>query len=374
MAGIYIHIPFCKQACNYCNFYFTTSPKLKNDFVDALIKEIELQKYFFDNEIVESIYFGGGTPSHIDAADLMKIADAIFKHFNCNISEFTIEANPDDLTSKKITELLHLKSVGLNRFSIGVQSFVEDDLRFMSRAHSVEEATAAIKRTQDAGFDLITLDLIYGTPTLSNEQWLSNLAKTKEIGVPHFSSYALTVEENTSLYQKIKKQKLPAINEEKAGEQFDLLMQFAAQNHYEHYEISNFALQGKRAIHNSNYWKGKHYLGLGPSAHSFKHQERSWNLPDLKNYILSLSQGKLNQEKETLNHIQRANEFIMTSLRTIEGLPLNHELTKTFKPQVLKNLEKVKLDYYKLLNETITLTNSGKHFADAVALALWLED
>lgn len=374
MAGIYIHIPFCKQACNYCNFYFTTSPRLKKDFVSALMREIELQKDFFENEVIESIYFGGGTPSHIEVADLMKIAESVHKHFNCNISEFTIEANPDDLTSTKIADLLFLKSVGLNRLSIGVQSFVEADLRYMNRAHSAEEANDAIKRTQDAGFDFITIDLIYGTPTLHNEQWLQNLEKTKEIGVAHFSCYAITVEENTSLYQKIKKQKLEAVNEEKASEQFDLLMEFAAFNQYEHYEISNFAMPGKRAIHNSNYWKGKQYLGLGPSAHSFKKNARYWNLPDLKNYLSNIAQGKLYRQMEQLNHVQIANEFIFTSLRTIEGLPLNHELIQPFKPQLLNSLERVKCNYYTFLNETIVLTNAGKHFADAIALELWLEE
>lgn len=373
MAGIYIHIPFCKQACSYCNFYFTTSPKLKGDFVEALLREIELQKHFFSGEEIETIYFGGGTPTRLGANDLLRISESIFKNFSCNISEFTIEANPDDLTERKLKELSALREFGFNRFSIGVQSFSEEDLRYMNRAHSAQEALSSIKRTQDFGFELLTIDLIYGTPTLQDSQWLKNLEIVKNLQVPHFSSYALTVEDGTSLAQKIKKQKSLPIDEEKATAQFDILMNFAAENNFEHYEISNYAKPGKKAVHNTNYWLGKSYLGLGPSAHSFKDLERSWNKPNLRAYISNLKNGLLSNESENLTPIQHANEYIMTSLRTALGLDLNNSLVQKFRISLVEKLQAVNAEFYSFDKEIITLTNKGKHFADAVALALWLE-
>lgn len=373
MAGIYIHIPFCKQACSYCNFYFTTSPKLKSDFTDAILQEIALQKHFFNGEKVETIYFGGGTPTRLATNDLIRISEAIFKSFSCNISEFTIEANPDDLTQKKLRELSTLKHFGLNRFSIGVQSFFEDDLRYMNRAHSAQEALNSIKRTQDFGFELLTIDLIYGTPTLQDSQWIKNLEIMNSLQVPHFSSYALTVEEGTNLSQKIKKKKSLPVDEEKASIQFDMLMKFAAGKNFEHYEISNFAKQGKRAIHNSNYWLGKSYLGLGPAAHSFKNLERSWNKPNLRAYISNLKNGLLNNEYEKLSQVQHANEYIMTALRTATGLNLNHILICDFKQTLIEKLQTVNPEFYFLNNDIVILKNKGKHFADAIALAIWLE-
>ncbi|MBX2903800.1 MAG: radical SAM family heme chaperone HemW [Chitinophagales bacterium] len=374
MAGIYIHIPFCKQACNYCNFYFTTSPRLREAFVQALLREIEYRKDFLEGEKVETIYFGGGTPTHLPVNDLLAITESIFKHFSCSISEFTIEANPDDLTADKLKNIAQLKQLGLNRFSIGVQSFFDADLHYMHRAHSAAEAKDAIKRTQDAGFELITLDLIYGTPTLGHAEWAKNLETVAALQVPHFSSYALTVEENTSLFQKIKKKRLLPVDEEKAAVQFDMLMQFAAQNNFEHYEISNFAKPGKQAIHNSNYWKGKHYIGFGPSAHSFKRYERSWNAANLKTYIEQLAKGELNLEFEQLSPIQHANELVMTALRTSQGLDLNCETIAPYKAFILAQLEQVNSAFFCFEEDTIKLTQSGKHFADSVALGLWIEE
>lgn len=342
--------------------------------MQALLQEIKLQKDFFEGKTVETIYFGGGTPTRLDTEDLFKITETIFNTFPCNISEFTLEANPDDLTQKKLNELYALKEFGLNRFSIGVQSFFEEDLRYMNRAHTVNEAIHSIKRTQDAGFDLLTIDLIYGTPTLSNEQWLKNLGTVIELGVPHFSSYALTVEEGTTLFQKIKKKKALPVEEEKAATQFDLLMRFAAENDFEHYEISNYAKAGKQAIHNTNYWLGKSYLGLGPSAHSFRNLERSWNISNLPAYIKRLKSGVLHNETENLSQVQHANEYIMTSLRISTGLHLKHELLFPFRKELLQKLTAVNPDFYNLSNEVITLTQKGKHFADGVALQLWLEE
>jgi oxygen-independent coproporphyrinogen-3 oxidase len=374
MAGIYIHIPFCKQACSYCNFYFTTSLRLKDHFIEALLNEIEMRKSFFNTEAVETIYIGGGTPSLLGVDDLKKITEAIHKNFICRVKEFTIEANPDDLSSKDMKRFSEMKKWGLNRFSIGVQSFFDNDLRYMNRAHSAQDAINSVIIAQDAGFDSITIDLIYGTPTLENDQWLKNLEITKRLGIAHFSAYALTVEEDTPLFQKIKRNQLKPVSEEKVTTQFDLLMTFAMQNDFAHYEISNFARPGHHAVHNSNYWKGKPYLGLGPSAHSYKNGIRAWNTDHLTHYIRSIEKNELPVKQEELSAIQMANEFMMTSLRTSEGLHLDDEKIIAFKQEVLRQLPTVNPDFFIFQNNRIVLTPRGKHFADAIALNLWLEE
>ena len=291
MAGIYIHIPFCKQACHYCNFHFTTSLLYKTDLVNALQKEMDLQKHFFENEKVETIYFGGGSPSLLETDEVKRLIDAAFEHFKIdNLKEVTLEANPDDLSEKKIKEL---KTSMVNRFSKGVQSFFDEDLIWMNRSHNAQQAERAVKAGQDAGFENITLDLIYGTPTLSNENWKQNLQKAIALQVPHISAYGLTVEEKTPLHKLILQHKKENVDENKSAEQMMLLIETLTAKGFDHYEISNFAKPNCYAVHNTNYWLGKKYLGIGPSAHSFNGKFRQSNVSNNQKYIEGIKNNEL---------------------------------------------------------------------------------
>jgi oxygen-independent coproporphyrinogen-3 oxidase len=374
LAGIYIHIPFCKQACNYCNFYFSTSLGNKDRYIDALLHEIELSKDYLQGEPIETLYFGGGTPSHLPVNDLLMIVkklDSVFG-FN-NLEEFTLEANPDDLTSEKLKELKKLQQLGLNRFSIGIQSFFDEDLKYMNRAHNSEEALAAVKSVQDSGFEDITIDLIYGTPTMDDERWHRNLETAFSLSVQHISSYALTVEPQTNLERKIKKGVRLPVNEQHSAKQFDVLMTEMKRNGYEQYEISNFAKREKYARHNTSYWLGKKYLGLGPSAHSYNGVARRWNVANNINYITSLEKGVLNFEEELLTEHQRINERIMTGLRTMWGVNLR-EFARDKMDIIMTNLKAVDTNCYQLHADVLTLTHDGKFFADAIAAQLFLEE
>ena len=374
MAGVYIHIPFCRQACHYCNFYFTTSTGNKDKFIAALLREIELSKDYLQGEPIETIYFGGGTPSLLSADELLSVVRKLEKHYDLTgLEEFTLEANPDDLNAEKIKELKTLQNVGLNRFSIGVQSFFDEDLKYMNRAHNSEEALTSIKKVQDAGFENITIDLIYGTPGMDDERWHKNLQTVFELGIPHISSYALTVEPKTNLDRRIRKGESKPVSEEQAASQFNILMHEMKKAGYEQYEISNFAKPGKYAIHNSNYWSGKKYLGLGPSAHSYNKTSRKWNVANNINYITAITNGIIPAEEEILTQAQQINERIMTSLRTIWGLDLG-----VFDKQVA---DWIKLDigvldasHYILKDEVLTLTNAGRLFADAIAASLFVTE
>jgi oxygen-independent coproporphyrinogen-3 oxidase len=373
MAGIYIHVPFCKQACHYCNFYFSTSLTNKDAFVKALLLEIELSKDYLAGDTIETIYFGGGTPSLLSADEIKNIVYKIQNiHQFSHLREFTLEANPDDLDAQKVTELSALKEIGLNRFSIGVQSFFDEDLKYMNRAHTSGEATAAIKRTQDAGFENITLDLIYGTPTMNDAHWLQNLNTAFTFNIPHISSYALTVEAKTTLENRIKKGKSAVVDEEQASRQFDILIHEMNRQNYDQYEISNFAKDGNYAIHNTSYWQQKKYLGLGPSAHSYNGNSRRWNVANNLTYIKSVSESKIPFEEEQLTSEQQANEYIMTSLRTMWGLDLKQFSVGSFQLSVLESLKTIDADFYVLENDIITLTQKGKHFADRIASDLFL--
>lgn len=373
MAGIYIHIPFCKQACNYCNFYFSVSTKNKEKFITALLKELELTKDYLAGEPIETIYFGGGTPSLLLIDDWLLIIDKLQSVYNlCALQEFTIEANPDDLSPEKIKELRSLQQFGLNRFSIGIQSFFDEDLKYMNRAHNSTEALASVKRVQDAGFENITIDLIYGTPTMNDEHWLRNLDTAFSLNVPHISSYALTVEPKTNLYQKIKKMKALPVNEAQSAAQFRLLMQQMKAHGYEQYEISNFAKPGKHAIHNSNYWFGKKYLGLGPSAHSYNKVSRRWNVANNINYISSIERNRLPYEEEILTPAQIVNEQIMTGLRTKWGVKID-SWQLAVGSEIQNNLKQIDPAHYMYKDGTLTLTEEGKFFADAIAAALFID-
>lgn len=374
MAGIYIHIPFCKQACNYCNFYFSTSLGNKDKFLDSLHREIDLTKDFFGGDKIETLYFGGGTPSQLEINELERLLQHLHQvHDLSELREFTIETNPDDLTVEKVKGLKTMEQYGLNRFSIGVQSFFDDDLKYMNRAHDAKEALSSIQRVQDAGFKNITMDLIYGTPTLSDEHWLKNLETAFALQVPHISSYALTVEPKTALENKIKKGVRQPVNEEQSARQFQLLMEHMRNNGFEQYEISNFARNEKYAIHNSNYWNGKRYLGLGPSAHSYDGHARSWNVANNIAYIAALEKGERSLDLEVLTTVQVVNEKIMTGLRTKWGVSLA-ECPSGVVREIEKSLEQINKAHYIYDKGVLRLTDEGKLFADAIAAELFLEE
>jgi oxygen-independent coproporphyrinogen-3 oxidase len=375
MAGIYIHIPYCKKACYYCNFHFSTSLKGRNDFVAALLKEMELQKEYLQQEPVQTIYFGGGTPSLLSEDELMAIFEKLFLTFSIEPdAEITLEANPDDISPANTK---HWKKTGVNRLSIGVQSFFEKDLQWMNRAHNAEQALSSIKTAQDESLHNISIDLIYGTPTLPDDNWRKNVEQAISLGVPHLSCYALTVEPNTALNKMILNKKVENIHADDQARQFVLLMQWMEGAGYEHYEISNFAAPGKRSRHNSSYWQGKKYLGLGPSAHSYNGVSRQWNVANNNLYIQSLAKNELSFEKEILTDVQLLNEYIMTSLRTKEGIDLNH-LSDHFNSSARKIIETKSGKYIKdlkLKEETsrLILTRDGKLFADGIAADLFFE-
>lgn len=371
MAGIYIHIPFCKRACHYCNFHFSTSASNTSEMVKAIVKEAELRKVYL-NEKVETIYFGGGTPSLIRIYDLRFTIEWIKELFEvADDAEITLEANPDDITEEK---LMDWKEMGINRLSIGIQSFFEEDLQWMNRAHNAEQALVSIELALKH-FDTITIDLIYGTPTLSDEKWKLNVLKAIELNIPHLSCYALTVEPRTALDKMILQGKKENVDTEKQARHFELLMQWLSEAGYEHYEISNFAKPGKRSKHNSSYWQGKHYLGLGPSAHSYDGATRQWNISNNALYLKSIEQNIVPFEVEKLTPTQRLNEYIMTSLRTDEGLSLtyvdvnwNHKQAQ----ELLKAADVfVAREEMMKMNDNLVLTNKGKLLADGIAAELF---
>lgn len=374
MSGIYIHIPFCKKACHYCNFHFSTSLNLKNGFIQSLLKEIDLQSNYLNSTPVETIYFGGGTPSLLEEKELAQVMDKLYGSFNISPrSELTLEANPDDIAPEKLAAW---KSTGINRLSIGIQSFFDQDLQWMNRAHDARQARKCIIMAQDAGFNNLTIDLIYGTPTQSNEQWLENIQTAVGLNIPHLSCYALTVEPGTALNKMIELRRKEAVDPEKQAIQFLLLMNQLKGYGYEHYEISNFAKPGFRSRHNSSYWQGKSYLGLGPSAHSYNGHTRKWNIANNALYIQSIRQGTIPSEEEILSLQQQLNEFIMISLRTAEGLDLEI-LEKKFSPPQRLKLEKdvskyIELGQVERINASLRLTDAGKLFADGISADLFV--
>jgi len=374
MAGIYIHIPFCKKKCNYCNFYSVASSRHLEDFEIALLKEIELRKNYLDGEQIETIYFGGGTPSLLSYDALMKIFEKFQQTFIISPNaEITLEANPDNLDVKKLKEL---RSSPVNRFSIGIQSFFDDDLIYLNRIHNAAQAESSVKRSQDAGFEKISIDLIYGIPTLTDEKWKENLEISFGLDVTHISAYALTVEPRTALDTLIRKGKAAPADEEKSIRQYEILMKEMKEHNFIHYEISNFCKEGFISKHNSNYWKGLKYLGLGPSAHSYNLDSRQWNAADLLAYLKDIMAGNISGEKEILSETDKFNEYIMTSLRTMWGCDLDY-LEKTFgnelRNQVLRKAEKY-LEKEEMINkeDTLLLTDKGKLFADGIASDLFI--
>jgi len=372
MAGIYIHIPFCRQACTYCNFHFSTSLRQKDDMVKAIAKEAEMEKEYLLGETINTIYFGGGTPSILEISDLEFLISNLFRHYPvAPDAEITLEANPDDIGSEKLKAW---KDNGINRLSIGVQSFFEEELRWMNRAHDEEQAIRNLQLARK-GFDNITIDLIYGSPLLTDEMWEENVNRAIEFEIPHLSCYALTVEEKTPLHKSITTQKIPDIDNEKQARQFLLLMQWLREKGYEHYEVSNFAKPGFRSRHNSSYWKAEKYLGLGPSAHSYNGIERRWNISNNRIYIESITEGNPKRETEVLTPAQKLNEYIMISLRTIEGIDLN-KLEKDFGIDERKRIEEqvgkfLSSGLIRKNNLQLQLTDEGMLRADGIARELF---
>ncbi|HEY6978032.1 MAG TPA: radical SAM family heme chaperone HemW [Chitinophagaceae bacterium] len=372
MAGIYVHIPFCRRACHYCNFHFSTSAKQMDAMIQAICREAELRHEYI-NESTGTVYFGGGTPSLLPISDLRFTIGRLKNLFEIdNDAEITLEANPDDITVEKLDAW---KAIEINRLSIGVQSFFHEDLEWMNRSHSSEQALRSIQLAQQAGFDNITIDLIYGIPALTNNKWKQNVETALSLNVPHLSCYALTIEPNTALEKMIAIGKLKNVDPDKQSCQFELLMQWMEDAGYEHYEISNFARRGYRSKHNSSYWQGKHYIGLGPSAHSFNGYSRQWNIANNALYIKSFEQDIIPCETELLTKEQQLNEYIMTRLRTIEGLSLITVSTKWNNDALEKILQQSKKFVQREMmfekDDHLILTKKGKLFADGIAADLF---
>jgi len=373
MAGIYIHIPFCKQKCSYCDFHFsTTFSAYRSKMIQALIKEIETRTGYLNLQEVETIYFGGGTPSLLTSNELKAIVAAVYKNYKVNNEvEFTLEANPDDITSE---QLLAWKAIGVNRLSIGLQSFLQEDLDWMNRAHSAEESTSAVKLAKEHGFSL-TVDLIYGLPNRTIKDWKSNINQLVALGPDHISAYCLTVEKRTALYQLIQKGELPEVGEDDQSDQFEVLVSSLKSAGYLQYEISNFAKENAYSKHNTNYWKGVSYLGVGPSAHSFDGESRRWNISNNQKYMKGVLSDEVYFEEELLTPKDRFNELILTGLRTkwgvnIEMLTFRHCLTSGFNRQLLAFKEdKLIIEY----EGTIYLTEKGKLQADHIAAMLFID-
>ncbi|WP_374506709.1 radical SAM family heme chaperone HemW [Flavobacterium sp.] len=381
-AGIYIHIPFCKQACHYCDFHFSTSMKKKEEMVLALAKELQLRKGEFEYEIIETIYFGGGTPSRLQIADIRFLIATIYEHYTIvENPEITLEANPDDLSE---SYLLELKGIGVNRLSIGIQSFFEEDLKLMNRAHDSAQAKKCLE-IATRYFDNISLDLIYGIPDpsqngeqakqMTNERWRQNIQTALSFGIPHISSYALTVEPKTALNKLIQTGKVASPNDEVAQEHFMILVETLETNGFVHYELSNFGKENYFSRNNSAYWLGKKYIGIGPSAHSYDGDYRSWNVANNALYLKALQNDELPNEVEKLTLEDRYNEYIMTGLRTIWGVSLAR-IEQEFGSQYLDYLKQQSQKF--IVDGLLSITDGilkptlkGKFLTDGIASDLF---
>jgi oxygen-independent coproporphyrinogen-3 oxidase len=372
MSSLYIHIPFCKQACHYCDFHFSTSLKYKEDLVKAICGELILRKAELP-ETVENIYFGGGTPSLLSEEELNSIFDTIYRHYDViKAPEITLEANPDDLDEKYLKMLSRTK---VNRLSIGVQSFFEQDLKLMNRAHNADEAEASIILAQQF-FHNISIDLIYGIPDMSEERWKVNLAKAIELDIPHISSYALTVEPNTALKHFIDKEIIPPVDDDLAKRHFDILVETMQNEGFENYEFSNFGKSGYYSKNNTAYWTGKYYLGIGPSAHSFVNKTRSWNINNNPKYIKAINNGELPADYEELSTTDRYNEYIMTRLRTKWGVDVKvveKEFGLTYAAYLMDHIQQFQQQgLIKLEGDILKVTGDGKFLSDGIASELFM--
>ena len=374
MSGIYIHVPFCKSKCAYCNFFSLVTEKKVDDYVEALKKEIVDRRSYLGDELVETIYFGGGTPSLLPTKYVEEILELLNKNYNIiSNPEITLEINPDTIDKEK---MFALKQLGVNRMSIGIQSFHDDDLRYLGRRHDSRHAMQVLEDLKAVDFEKITLDLIYGMPTLTEEKWNKNLDIFFSTGITHLSAYALTVEPKTILGQKIEKGELQGVSEEETILHYDVLVERTKVNGFEHYEISNFAKDGCRSRHNSIYWKDVKYLGLGPSAHSYDGNSRQWNVSNLTKYIQLVGNSEEYYEKEILTLDDKFNEYVMTSLRTSWGCDIEkieRDYGKSYASHFLKNVKKY-LGAGEMLKDvnTYKLTDEGMLFADGIAAELFV--
>ena len=373
MAGIYIHIPFCRKACIYCDFHFSTQLEYKEKMVQAICMEIELQKNYAGNEIIESIYFGGGTPSVLTESELKNILERVRKnHLVADSAEITLEANPDDLSEERLKEF---KQVGINRLSIGIQSFDEEELKWMNRSHTAQQSLDCVKAAQRWGFDNITIDLIYGSKFQDLDKWKQNLQRAFDLNVQHISAYNLTIENKTVLGTLFGKGVEPAVNDEFSEQCFEWLMEETARNGFIQYEISNFGTKDHFAIHNSNYWKGNKYIGIGPSAHSYDGKNRQWNIANNPQYIKSIEAGIVPFEKEELSVSDQYNEYLLTRLRTMWGVDINYLKEKFGVKYVNSFLESSKeyMENGEMKNEGsfYILTPKGKLLADRISSELF---
>jgi oxygen-independent coproporphyrinogen III oxidase len=370
---LYLHIPFCKQACHYCDFHFSTAQQIKTELVSAMMLELERRKNELPGNVLQTVYFGGGTPSVLTAQELEFIFGEIKKHFEIAPgAEITLEANPDDLSAEYLDML---RATPVNRLSIGIQSFRDADLKMMNRTHTSEQGKESVLRAKEAGFRNITIDLIYGIPGLSTADWLENLAQFKELGVQHLSAYCLTVESRTALAKMVGEGKIKPVDEEQARLQFKLLVEFAGAAGFEQYEISNFGLEGFIARHNSSYWFGEPYLGIGPSAHSFHENIRRWNISNNPQYVKKINRKENTFEEEILSGKNRYNEFIMTRLRTKWGVVpaeikfrFGEATEKKFREEIAKWIQS---GHVSESGSAFRLTEEGKLLADRVASDLF---
>lgn len=372
MSGIYLHIPFCKQACHYCDFHFSTQLGKKQAMVQAIAKELVLRKSKAD-DVVETIYFGGGTPSVLSNEEIEFLIQTVYDHYKVmDRPEITLEANPDDLSSHRI---IQLSNSPINRLSIGIQSFFDEDLKLMNRAHNASEAEKCIQEATEY-FDNITIDLIYGIPGMDNDRWKANIQKALDFGLSHISSYALTVEPRTALEKFIEKGVVPDVDDEQAQEQFYILVDMLEAHGFVNYEISNFGKPGFFSKNNTAYWLGKSYVGVGPSAHSFDGKNRSWNIRNNPTYIKKITEGLLPMEIETLSQTDRYNEYVMTGLRTIWGVDLER-MASDFGEKYVEYLVLQSQKYRDsgLLVESkgkLLATKKGKFLVDGIASDLFM--
>jgi oxygen-independent coproporphyrinogen III oxidase len=371
---LYIHIPFCRQACHYCDFHFSTNLAQQDALVSAICQEIILQKNYLSSPTLQSIYLGGGTPSLLSEKQLAQILDVVYQNFVIQTNvEITLEANPDDLTKDKLNEL---KNLGINRLSIGIQSFHEPHLQFMNRAHTAHDAHVCVRDAQDVGIDNLSIDLIYAIPAANHSILQSDIQQAIDLGVEHISAYCLTIEPRTVFGNRLKKKQLPPIDEEFAAQQFEILVDTLAKTGFEQYEISNFARNQRYSRHNTNYWRNVPYLGIGPSAHSFDGESRQYNIANNALYIKGINEGKIPFEREILTLADRTNEYLLTGLRTRWGCDvavLNELLQDDFMSFAKAQINQfVAQDWLIADEKTLMLTSKGKLFADKIAAELFV--
>ena len=368
MAGIYIHIPYCKKKCIYCDFYFKINADDMRDMISCIKKELISRKKYVKNNLIKTIYFGGGTPSILTKEDIKTTLNTIYDNYKVSKKvEITLEANPDDLSEEKLTDFLN---IGINRLSIGVQSFNDEDLIFLNRSHFSEDAINSIKMAQEKGYKNISVDLIYGLPKQSLKDWEDNLNLLFSLNIQHFSAYMLTLEKKTRLFEYVKKNKVKMLDDIKIISQYNSLLNIVKENNFVQYEISNFAKNNIFSKHNTSYWQNKIFLGIGPSAHSFNYTSRRWNIASNKKYIQKLNSNNIYFEEEILTVNQQYNEYILTNLRTMWGININLIKSKfggKFSSHAKKMIQKwCEKKYIKENKEHIILTDKGSVFADKI--------